>query len=114
MTTVLRRVPAERRHLARSLAPDASDVDAVWWELVDVSLPPDRLPAAVALTRLSFDGVVRVLVLAPPVPRLVRELVAALRRTDALALEVASGGGVVEALSCEDVEYLGDLLVVRF
>ena len=115
MTTVLRRVPADRRHLARALAPGNDDTEAVWWELVDVAAPPTDPPLAVALTRTAPDGVAHVLVLAPPVPRLVRELVAALRRTDALSLELPSRSpGVLEGLSCEDVDDEGPHLIVRF
>ena len=115
MTTVLRRAPAARLSLARTLAPGADDVDATWWELVDLAAPPGSPPVGVALTRTDSQGSARVVALTPPVPRLVRELVAALRRTDALSLELPSRSpGVLEGLSCEDVDDEGPHLIVRF
>src|SRR5690242_18940010 len=103
---VFRRVPAGREAVARALVPDAGDTR---WELADVAAAPSTPPAAVAVTRTGTDGVVRVVGLAGvPVGRLVRELVAALRRTDALAVEMADAPGVLEGLSCELAEHVGD------
>jgi hypothetical protein len=39
--------------------------------------------------------------------------VAALRRTEALAVEMADDAGVLEGLSCEAAEHIGDRLIVR-
>jgi hypothetical protein len=119
---VLRRVPPARRHLARALAPEvADDGGCTWWELVDIGAAPDLAATGVALTREDAPGVARVVALAPagaqdvdPVPRLLLELVAALRRTDAAALEVRCGRtDVLDALRGEDVEQVGDVVVVR-
>jgi hypothetical protein len=120
---VLRRVPPGRVELARALAPDApDDTGCTWWELVDVAAPPGRTAAGVALTGPDTDGVVRVLVLAAvgtpdsdPVPRLLLELVAALRCSAATAVEVrCSRPDVLAQLRAEDAEQVGDLVVVRF
>ena len=119
---VLRRVPADRRHLARSLAPDADDADATWWELVDVAVAPEALAAGVALTRTDGDGIAHVVALAAlstadgdGLPRLLLDLVAALRATDAVAVEVRSRRpDVLARLGSDDVERVGDRLVVRF
>lgn len=122
-TLVLRRVPPGRVELARALAPDASeDAGSTWWELVDVAAPPGRTASGVALTSTDGSGVVRVLALAAvgtpdsdPVPRLLLELVAALRRSDATAVEVrCSRPDVLAQLLAQDAEQDGDLLVVRF
>lgn len=110
---VFRRVPPGRRDVARRFVPVPGDPDATWWELVDVAAASAGPPAAVALTRTGDDGVVRVVGLhGAPVGRLVRELVAALRRTDAVAVEIADAPGVLEGLSCEQAERVGDHLVV--
>ena len=124
---VLRRVPPGRVELARALAPDAPDVPddigSTWWELVDVAAPPGRTAAGVALTSTDAGGVTRVLALAAvgtpdcdPVPRLLLELVAALRCTAATAVEVrCSRPDVLAQLRAEDAEQVGgDLVVVRF
>ena len=121
-TLVLRRVPADRRHLARALAPEADDVHATWWELVDVAAAPDVSAAGVALTRTDGDGIAHVVTLAAlstadgdGLPRLLLELVAALRATDAVAVEVRSRRpDVLTQLSSDDVDRDGDRLVVRF
>jgi hypothetical protein len=120
---VLRRVPPARRHLARALAPDVSDdAGCSWWELVDIAAAPDGTAAGVALTRTDAEGVARVVALAAvgtadvdPVPRLLLELVAALRRSDATALEVrCARPEVLAELQAEDGELVGDVVVVRF
>ena len=120
---VLRRVPPGRVHLARALALDAPDDGrGVWWELVDVADAPDRPAAGVALTSTDAAGVTRVEALAAVgtpdvdlVPRLLLELVAALRGSDATAVEVRCGRAEVAAqLQAEDVEHDGALVVVRF
>ena len=119
---ILRRVPADRRHLARALAPGADDADATWWELVDVAAAPDASATGVALTRTDGDGIVHVVTLAAlsaadgdKLPMLLLELVAALRATDAVAVAVRSRRpDVLAQLSSEDVDRVGDRLVVRF
>jgi hypothetical protein len=120
---VLRRVPPERLHLTRALAPEApDDAGCVWWELVDVAAPPERAAAGVALTSTDAVGLARVLALAAvgtpdadPVPRLLLELVAALRRSDAVAVEVrCARPDLLATLRDEDVEHVGDVVVVRF
>jgi hypothetical protein len=120
---VLRRVPPGRVRLARALAPDAPDDAAgTWWELVDVAAPPDGTATGVVLTSTDADGVAHVLALAAvgapdadPVPRLLLELVAALRCSDATAVEVpCRRPDVLAQLLAEDVEQVGDLVVVRF
>jgi hypothetical protein len=120
---VLRRVPPDRRHLARALAPDApDDTGCSWWELVDIAAAPDRTATGVALTRTDANGVTRVVALAAvgtpdvdPVPRLLLELVAALRRSAATAVEVrCARPEVLAQLDGEDVEQVGDVVVVRF
>ena len=121
-TLVLRHVPAERRHLARAIAPDADDADGTWWELVDVAAPPGAWPSGVALTCTEGDGVVHVVALAAVstanddgLPRLLLELVAALRCTDAIAVVVRSRRPEVLAhLHSEDADRDGDRLVLRF
>jgi hypothetical protein len=120
---VLRRVPPGRVHLAHALAPDApDDAGGVWWELVDVAVPPGRAATGVALTSADANGMTRVLALAAvatpdvdPVPRLLLELVAALRCSDATVLEVTCRRpDVLAQVLAEDVEQVGDLVVVRF
>jgi hypothetical protein len=100
MTTVLRRAPAGK---------------VTRWELVDIAAPPGTPAIGVAVTRTGADGVVRVLELTPPLAELVRELVAALRRTDATALELSTDDpGVLDGLRCEDFEHVGTHILVRF
>ena len=120
---VLRRVPPGRVPLAQALAPDVpDDAGGTWWELVDVAAAPDRTAVGVALTSEDPTGVTRVVALAAvgtadvdPVPRLLLELVAALRRSDATAVEVrCARPDVLAQLGAEDVEQVGDLVVVRF
>ena len=121
-TLVLRRVPADRRHLARALAPDAGDADSTWWELVDVAGAPDAWPVGVAVTFTGADGFAQVVSLAAvstgegdPLPGLLLELVTALRCTDAVAVEVRSRRPeVLAALDHEDADRTGDRVVVRF
>jgi hypothetical protein len=121
-TLVLRRVPADRRHLARAFAPEADDVHATWWELVDVAAAPDVPAAGVALTRTDGNGIAHVVALAAlstpegdGLPKLLLELVAALRATDAVAVAVRSRRpDVLTQLSSDDVDRDGDHLVVRF
>jgi hypothetical protein len=58
---VLRRVPPERRHLAKAMtAPAVEGTAGQWWEWVDAATDP-RLPAAaVALTDIVLGGTVEV------------------------------------------------------
>jgi hypothetical protein len=119
---VFRRVPADRRHLAWALAPDADRAGGTWWELVDVAGAPDAWPAGVAVTCVGPDGLAHVVALAAvstadgdPLPRLLLELVTALRCTDAVAVEVCSGRpDLLAALDHEDADRAGDRVVVRF
>jgi hypothetical protein len=124
---VLRRVPAERLHLVHALLRDPPEgVDGTWWELVDVATPPGEPATGVALTCTGPDGVARVVALAAvgtpdddPKPRLLLELVAALRRTDAVGVELRCPrpDAVTELLTellGDDVECSGDLALVRF
>jgi hypothetical protein len=121
-TLVLRRVPADRRRLARALAPHAHDAGSTWWELVDVAGAPDACPAGVAVTCVGPDGLADVVALAAlstadgdPLPRLLLELVTALRCTDAVGVEVRSRRPeVLAALDHEDADRVGDRVVVRF
>jgi hypothetical protein len=81
-----------------------------WWELVDACASADQPPAGVALTRHSANGathVVSLAALSTPdldlLPRLVRELVAALRRTDTSLISIRGGRADVDAaLLAED------------
>jgi len=58
---VLRKMPLERHHLARTLTvPGVDTAGGTWWELVDVAASPDLQPAGVALTHLGADGSVTV------------------------------------------------------
>ena len=118
---VLRRVPADRRHLARALAPDADDAGGTWWELVDVAAPPSSSPTGVALTCVDGRGTAHVLALAAlstqdgdRLPQLLLELVAALRGTDAVAVHVRCRRADVLAHLAEDADRVGDHVVVRF
>ena len=121
-TLVLRRVPAGRRHLARAFAPDADDAVGTWWELVDVAAPPQAPAMGVAFTCTDRGGIARVVALAAlstpdddGLPRLLLELVAALRCTDAVAVEVRSRRPEVLAhLDGEDVDRVGERLLLRF
>ncbi len=121
-TLVLRRVPADRRHLTRALAPEADDADGTWWELVDVAASPDAPATGIALTRTDGHGIAHVVALAAlstadgdSLPRLLLELVAALRATDAAAVEVRSRRpDVLAQLGPDDVDRVGDRLVLRF
>lgn len=128
-TLVLRHVPPGRRHLARALAPEvddavdgADDGHGTWWELVDVAAPPDVPATGVALTRPATDAVVHVVALAAvstadddALPRLLLELVAALRCTDAVAVEVRSSRpDVLAHLDGEGAERSGDRALLRF
>jgi len=80
------------------------------WELVDAAAPPDQPPAGVARTRHSANGAVHVVSLAALstpdldlLPHLVRELVAALRRTDATLISIRGGRPDIDAaLLAED------------
>jgi hypothetical protein len=114
---VVRPVPADRRELARARVPGIGDAAATWWELVDIATAPDAPAAGVALTRAGADSVTRVVTLATSgdgtTARLVRELVAALRRTDATAVDLPGDPGVSEGLRCEDIERVGHRYVVR-
>lgn len=58
---VLRRMPAERHHLARSMTspltgPAVDPAGGTWWELVDAAADADLPPAAVVLTHAAPDG----------------------------------------------------------
>ena len=56
---VLRKVPLERHHLARSMTGPASDPSGgTWWELVDAAAAADLPSVAVALTRARPHGCV--------------------------------------------------------
>jgi|1185.fasta_scaffold38966_2 hypothetical protein len=92
---VLRRTPAERRHLCRSMTGSligaAADAPgAIWWELVDAAAAADLPPAAVALTSAGPGGVVTLAAvgagraeIADDYAQLLRALVAALRSRSA-------------------------------
>ncbi|MCO8277270.1 hypothetical protein M1L60_42510 [Actinoplanes sp. TRM 88003] len=100
MTTVLRRTPAG---------------NTTRWELADIAAPPGTPALGTAVTRTGADGVTRLLELTPPLSELVCELVAALRRTGATALELpADEPQVLAGLCCEDFEHVGPHLLVRF
>ncbi len=88
---------------------------AIGWELVDIAAPPGTPAIGVAVTVTDADGIARAVALTPPLPELVRELVAALRRTDAIALALSADEPAVhDGLRCEDVEHVGRALIVRF
>lgn len=56
---VLRRVPPERRHLARAMtAPPDEAADSAWWEWVDAAADAHLPAAAVALTDVEAGGAV--------------------------------------------------------
>ena len=120
-TLVLRRVPAARLHLARALVPDADDGGGTWWELVDVAGPASSSPTGVALTCTDGLGVAHVVALAAlstpdgdNLPHLLLDLVAALRATDAVAVDLRCRRADVLAHLTEDGERDGDGVVVRF
>jgi hypothetical protein len=108
---VLRRVPDDRRDLAAAMAglPPGADGD-VWWELVDAAAPAGQPPAGVALTRARADGATHIVTLAAVstldrdlLTHLVRQLVAALRRTDTGVISIRGGRpDVDDALLTED------------
>jgi hypothetical protein len=69
--------------------------DDIWWELIDAAAPPDRPPTGVVRTRADALGVVHIVALGIADPadvellvRLLRELLAALRRTDTVAVSI--------------------------
>jgi hypothetical protein len=107
---VLRRVPDDRRDLAAAMAglPPGADGD-VWWELVDAAAPAGQPAAGVALTRTT-GGVTHIVTLAAVstldrdlLTHLVRQLVAALRRTDTGVISIRGGRpDVDDALLTED------------
>jgi hypothetical protein len=114
---VLRPVPAERLPLARAFAADPAPSPAdLWWELVDPAAAPGEPATGVALTRSTSGGVVEVAALAAvatadddPLPLLLHELVAALRRTDAAAVAVrCRRPDVRAALAAQEFEPAGD------
>jgi hypothetical protein len=90
----------------------------IWWELVDAAASPDQPPAGTALTRRSATGathVVALVAVSTPehdlLPRLVRELVAALRRTDTTLISIRGGRAEVDAaLLAEEFRPAGDHL----
>ena len=105
---LLRKVPRPREHLMPDRPAAPGDV---WWELVDPAAPADRPPAAVVLTRPGPDRTTSVLAVTGARPdlvgRLVRELVAALRRTDTTAIAIdAADPAVAAALLAEDLRPL--------
>ncbi len=58
---IVRRMPAERHHLARALTGHSGETPAgTWWELVDAAAAADLPPAGVALTHAMPDGSVTV------------------------------------------------------
>ncbi|MBU2663603.1 hypothetical protein KOI35_08800 [Actinoplanes bogorensis] len=119
---VLRRVPDDRRDLAAAMAglPPATGPGDLWWELVDAAAPPGMPAAAVALTRAGADGFTHIVALAAvstvgrdPLTRLIRELVAALRRTETGVISLRGGRpDVDDALLAEEFVPVGDNLFV--
>ena len=89
-----------------------------WWELADAAAAPDQPPAGTALTRRSANGATHVVSIAAvstperdPLPRLVRDLVAALRRTDTSLISIRGGRAEIDAaLLAEDFVPAGDNL----
>ena len=96
---VLRKVPPERRQLARSMTARGADPQGgIWWELVDAAAPPELPAVAVALIYDGAGGCLTVSALgvihgdAPEeYAELLRGLVAALRRhaVDAVVIHAA-------------------------
>lgn len=89
-----------------------------WWELVDAAAVPDQPPAGTALTRRSPHGATHVVSLSAVstpehdlLPRMLRELIAALRRTDTSLVSIRGGRAEVDAaLLAEDFRPAGDNL----
>ena len=103
---IVRRMPAERHHLARAMTGHSDESAAsTWWELVDALAAADLPPAGVALTHAMPDGSVTVSALgAGPaatvaLPELLRGLTAVLRghATD-LVIARSTDPAVVPAL----------------
>jgi hypothetical protein len=103
---IVRRMPAERHHLARDMTGHSGDVSAgTWWELVDALADTDLPPAGVALTHAMPDGTVTVSALGAgqaatvALPELLRGLTAVLRghATD-LVIARSTDPAVVPAL----------------
>jgi hypothetical protein len=81
----------------RAVAPGCT-----WWELTEAVADLAQRPAAVALTRHGEHQVVHVEVLAPadrdcdtPLVQLLGELLAALRRTDAVSVTMAADDSII-------------------
>jgi hypothetical protein len=95
---MLRKVPDSRRALAKELSgTEAAAAGETWWELVDAAADTDQPPSAVVLTRHSADGFVHVVLLRlhdgpdeDRAPRLVNELIAALRRSEATTVFIGA------------------------
>jgi hypothetical protein len=95
---LLRKVPAERQHLAEALAGRVRGKTDTWWELADAAASADEAPATVAITSADAAQLVHVDVVScdensagPALVQLLRQLLAALRRTDALAVSISAG-----------------------
>jgi hypothetical protein len=81
-----------------------------WWELFDAAAAADQPPAGTALTRRSHTGATHVVSLAADstperdlLPRMLRDLVAALRRTDTPLVAIRGGRPEIDAaLLAED------------
>jgi hypothetical protein len=90
----------------------------IWWELADAAASPDQPPAGTALTRRTANGathVVSIAAVSTPdhdlLPRLVRDLIAALRRTDTSVISIRGGRAEIDAtLLAEDFVPAGDNL----
>jgi hypothetical protein len=99
---VLRKVPAERRCLARAMTVlSRDDAGGTWWELVDPAAAADHAPAGVALTHEGPGDCVTVSALGVRDPgadgyaELLRALMAALRSRSADTMIIDGADRVV-------------------
>jgi hypothetical protein len=88
---LLRKVPPERQHIAETVAGPIATAGCTWWELTEAAADLNQPPAAVAVTRVGANQAVEIDLLATGVIRsgtvlvhLLSELLAALRRSDAM------------------------------
>ena len=94
---LLRKVPSERLHIAEKVAGPIAAAGCTWWELTDAAADLNQRPAAIAVTRVGANQVVHIDLLATDATRsetvlvhLLSELLAALRRSDAMWVSISA------------------------
>lgn len=94
---LLRKVPSERQHVAEGVAGPVATAGCTWWELTEAAADVNQRPAAVAVTRVGPHQVVHIDLLATDAVRsrtvlvhLLSELLAALRRSDAMRVSISA------------------------